>query len=80
MRKIIDEYKKCAGGFKFFGALLMMLVVIAIGPIIGFGVAYGLDLSKNLQGTVTVGSLVVWIIVVAPVIRHIYKWMDDIDV
>lgn len=79
MRKIIDEYKKCAGGFKIFGALLMLLVVIAIGPIIGFNVAYGLGLSKNLLGAVTLGSLIVWIIVVAPVIRHINKWMDDID-
>lgn len=79
MRKIIDEYKKCAGGFKLFGALLLLMVVIAIGPIIGFNVAYGLGLSKNLLGAVTFGSLIVWIIVVAPVIRHINKWMDDID-
>ena len=79
MRKIIDEYKKCAGGFKLFGAMLMLLVVIAIGPVIGFNVAYGLGLSKNIQGAVTVGSLIVWVIAVAPVIRHINKWMDDID-
>lgn len=80
MRKIIDEYKKCASGFKFFGALVILLAVIAIGPVIGFNVAYGLGLSKNLIGAVTFGSLIVWIIVVSPVIRHIYKWMDDIDV
>ena len=79
MRKIIDEYKKCASGFKIFGAMLMLLAVIAIGPVIGFNVAYGLGLSKALQVAVTFGSLIVWVIVVAPVIRHINKWMDDID-
>lgn len=79
MRKIIDEYKKCFSGIKILGALLLLLAVIAIGPVIGFNVAYGLGLSKNIQVAATFGSLIVWVIVVAPVIRHINKWMDDID-
>lgn len=79
MRKIIDEYKKCLGGFKLFGLLLLLIVVVAIGPVIGFNVAYGLGLSKNIQVAVPIVSLIVWVIVIAPVIRHINKWMDDID-
>ena len=79
MRKIIDEYKKCASGLEMFGAMLILLAVIVIGPVIGFNVAYGFGLSKTIQVAVTLGSLIVWVIVVAPVIRHINKWMDDID-
>ena len=75
--KVIDEYKKCGKGI--FGLLLiiLMLALILTGPMTAFTISHHVCSDRDVVLTVSLVALPVWILLIAPILRHIGKWMDD---
>ena len=61
-KKVIDEYKKCGKGITGFILILTMTVVCS---------------ERDVILTISLVSLPVWILLIAPILRHIGNWMDD---
>lgn len=75
--KVIDEYKKCGKGITGFILIVLMTVLILIGPITAHTISSHVCSDKNVILTVSLVSLPVWILLIAPILRHIGNWMDD---
>ena len=76
-KKVIDEYKKCGKGITGFILILTMTVLILIGPVTAHTIAKHVCSERDVILTISLVSLPVWILLIAPILRHIGNWMDD---
>lgn len=77
LKKVIDEYKKCGKGIAAFILIVIMTVLILIGPITAHTISKYVCSDRDVIFTVSLVSLPVWILLIAPILRHIGNWMDD---
>lgn len=75
--KVIDEYKKCGKGIFGFILIVIMIVLILTGPMAAFTISHHVCSDRDVVLTISLVSLLVWVLLIAPILRHIGKWMDD---
>lgn len=75
--KVIDEYKKCWKGIAGYILIVIMVVLIMIGPITAYTISSHVCSDRTVILTISLVSLLVWILLIAPIIRRIGNWMDD---
>ena len=75
--KVIDEYKKCMIGITGFSLIISMTVLILIGPMTAHTISSHVCSDRDVVWLISLASIPVWILLIAPILRHIGNWMDD---